>query len=493
MASNPPVFLSSCFDDPKGSRLRIRDRVIGATGGPNLPPYSRPVWMAEDYPELKLVSPLNDLEKTELCLEGVRQAECFVAVITSRHGSKVEVPGIGIVHTSFFEAELFEAALLGKPAFVFLLDGHTPDDSLANLLKLLAPAFPGMNLRPMSEDAIARSIHRLVHKHRRPRWLRLLMTPPRLGLMVDKLFCLRHRSYDVKTELPPWRFLESKFDTAVPPPDPALVESLLTRAAATATYQARLTLIWFAIRMLMGAPYNDPAHVAFLSKWTRSFSAWNSSAAWYGLHGPALMSCLAALGSLAEIAVTSSVKAGPAAAIPHGAFASEYYSTGKLASRGTSIFDLALRHVEAAIDVASEDGANEIAIRGSIHLRMGRKDAALVDYRRVAELRREKGRASYGDALSELGYAQFLAGERTQGLTRMEEGLLILKSAPPSGFQVRAMRKLAVGYARCMKFGSALDLAVQAHDLAAALGAHDQIRTLERLAKHIDRARIRLH
>ncbi len=428
-----------------------------------------------------------------MCLEGVRQAECFVAIITERHGSQVEVPGAGLVHTSFLEAELFEAALLGKPSFIFLLEGYTPEGRLANLLKLLTPAFPGMSLRPMSEDAIAKAIDRVIHKHRRSQWLRSLMTPPRLGLMVDKLFQLRNRPYDVATELPPWRFLENNFDATVPPPDPAVIESLLTRAATTKSYQARLTLLWFAIRTLMGAPYTDPACAAFLPEWTRAFRAWNSSAAWYGLHGPALMSCLATLGSLAEIAKTSTTKAGSCEPLPHGALASEYYSTAKLASHGTNIFDLALRHIEAAIDSGGEDSANVTAIRGSIHLRLGRKEAALADYERVAERRRDQGGASYGEALSELGYAEVMAGEKAKGLARMEEGLLLLKAAPPSGFMVRAMRKLAVGYALCMKPGAALDMAVQAHDLALELGAYDQIRTLERLAKRIDQMRFWQH
>src|SRR2546427_4878306 len=111
---NRPIFLSSCFEDPRGTRLRIRDRLLEMTGGETASA-ARPLWMAEDFHELDRGSPWGEFEKCEFCLEGVRQAECFVAVIKERRGSDVALDGVGTVSTSFFEAELFEAALLGKP------------------------------------------------------------------------------------------------------------------------------------------------------------------------------------------------------------------------------------------------------------------------------------------------------------------------------------------------------------------------------------------
>ncbi len=121
----------------------------------------------------------------------------------------------------------------------------------------------------------------------------------------------------------------------------------------------------------------------------------------------------------------------------------------------------------------------------SIFLQMGRWDAALKDYRRVVELRKDRGGPAYGEALSEWGYGMLKTGEKSRGVTQMEEGLELLKSGLPSGFQVRATRKLAEGYARCWKIGAALDLAAEAHDLALTIGAHDQIHSLQRLAKYL--------
>jgi hypothetical protein len=74
--------------------------------------------------------------------------------------------------------------------------------------------------------------------------------------------------------------------------------------------------------------------------------------------------------------------------------------------------------------------------------------AAIRDYEFVMGGVREKGGAAYGDALCELGYAEMLNGEGRLGVNRMEQGLELLKAAPPSGFTIRAVRKLALGYTR---------------------------------------------
>ena len=51
------------------------------------------------------------------------------------------------------------------------------------------------------------------------------------------------------------------------------------------------------------------------------------------------------------------------------------------------------------------------------------------------------------------------------------------------------MRKLAIGLARRGKLLSAIDLAAEAYHVAVGIGAHDQIRRLERLGKLVDSAR----
>lgn len=467
--------------------MRLRDRIQEATGGAREPQSQsdRPIWMAEDFKQVACDSTLSKFQQAEFCLEGVRRAECFVAIITRRHGTPITVEDVGEVSTSFFEAELFEAALLGKPSFIYLLKDYEPEGKLASLLKLLKPAFPNMNLTPHSEDDILRSLERLVRYFQRPRWLRRIVSPPRLKMMVDTQFSLRHHPYDPKSSPPPLRFLDNGLDPNMIRPEPNQVVTLLERAGAEESHQVRLTLIWFAIRELMGAPFQKPAFHESLPLWERAFSMWISSGAWYGLHSHFPMSCLAALGSLADIRARSDHTADPTHSLPHGPLASEYYSIGKLAGRAEEILDLALTHIQLAIDSNHGNTANQTAIRASILLRMGHSDAALKDYRHVAELRKGHGEPAYGEALSEWGYALMKTGERHQGVVQMERGLELLKSSSPSGFQIRAMRKLAEGYARCWKISAALTLASEAYDLAEGIGARDQIHSLQRLANYL--------
>ncbi|MBI4924115.1 MAG: hypothetical protein HY834_20460 [Devosia nanyangense] len=486
VASLKPLFLSSCFQDPLGEKLGIRARVQKVTGGDrDAAGSSRPVWMAEDFPELDPTSPLPGIEKAQLCLDGVRAAECFVAVLSHRHGWPVEVDGAGTVPSSFFEAELFEAALLEKPAFIFLLDGFDPIDRLSNLLKLLGPFFPGMDLTPLSEDEILRRISHLIARYERPRWMRLPLAAPRVVPLAKTLIDLRHRPYDVRSGLPPLRFVGRSGDASLPIPDPAVVAAVIEKARASPKNQTRLMLLWFAIRALMRAPIADPAFAHLLPLWSDAFGAWASAGAWYGLHAHIGMGCIAALGSAAEVRALQG--SGPEAwrTLPHGPLATEYYSLARITRSPPGILDLALQHVNAAIEAGAGVPSHAMAIRASIYREMGNMAAALAEYERVCDLRRGEG-AGFGEAQNEYGFALVLAGRTREGLRLMEEG--IAKETRPD-FRIRATRKLALGHARSGHLIRALDLAVMAHDTAVEVGAYDQIRGLERMAKQIDRLR----
>lgn len=479
-----PLFLSSCFEDPLGEKLSIRARVREMTGGDDdAAATTRPVWMAEDFPELDPDSPLPGIEKAQLCLDGVRSAECFVAVLSQRHGWLVTIDGAGTVPSSFFEAELFEAALLEKPAHVFLLDGFAPlDDKLKNLLKLLGPFFPDMDLRPVSEDEILRRISRLIARYERPRWMRPIFAAPRVAPMAKTLIGLRHRPYDVRLGLPPLRFVGRAGDNSLPVPDPAVVAAVIEKAKATPKNQTRLMLLWFAIRALMRAPFTDPAFAHLLPLWSDAFGAWASAGAWYGMHAHIGLGCIAALGSASEVRVLQGGGPEPWRNLPHGPLASEYYSLSRLAGKPPGILELALQHIEAAIDVGAGVPSHAMAIRGSIYREMGNMPAALAEFERVCELRKDEG-AGFGEAQNEYGFALWQSGRRHEGLMLMEEGLA---KETRTGFWIRGARKLALAHARAGHPNRALDLAVAAHDKAVEIGAYDQIRPLERMAKRID-------
>jgi tetratricopeptide (TPR) repeat protein len=477
-----PVFLSSCFQDPRGTPLDFRPMVRDRTGGRGACD-NRSVWMAEDFDDLRPSSPLGDMEKTELCLDGVRKASCVVVVLTERHGSQITTGP-----ASFFEAEIFEAALLRKPTHIFILEGYEPGEKLANLLKILAPAFPNYHPRALNQTQIVERIERLVEFYQGPAWRRAMARAPNLFGLVDALRGLRHKPYEPGVAPPAIRFLGGEVDRTAPPPVEAEIVGLLDEAARIPEHHKRLTLIWIALRALMGAPLDTDAGRDLAPLWDRALGAWSQNGAWYGLHGHMPLGCLAAIASKAEL--HRSLRGGviDGAAYPHGAFASEYYSIAKISGSKRPVFQLALSHADLFVDAAPA-GSGGYAVRGSILMQLGRMDGALDDYERVTEIRQPDGGPDYGQALNEWGYALAKSGKRKPGIAMMERGVEILQTGPRDGFLVRAVRKLAVGYASCLKFEDALTQAAAAHDIATEIGAHDQVGQIERFAARWKRRR----
>lgn len=114
---------------------------------------------------------------------------------------------------------------------------------------------------------------------------------------------------------------------------------------------------------------------------------------------------------------------------------------------------------------------------------------AIEDYEAVVRLKGDEASSlqGVGEAKSELGYALVLAGARRRGLGLLEEGDELLTLDPPSGFAVRAKRKLGVGYLRCGAPRLALRTLAEAHQIAVHYGMLDQIGPLERAAAWLDR------
>ena len=73
----------------------------------------------------------------------------------------------------------------------------------------------------------------------------------------------------------------------------------------------------------------------------------------------------------------------------------------------------------------------------------------------------------------------------------MESGVELMRLDPRKGFDVRAIKKLAFGYAMCFDFRRAFQHAALAYDMAEKTGALDQIGKVERFVKTLDRLRKR--
>lgn len=378
------------------------------------------------------------------------------------------------------------AALFRKPAFIYLHQGFEASERLQGFLELIRPAFPDASFQAISSEEILRRVDALV-KHVRSLVLRHLpLRVPRKRLFLNELFRRRHSPYRVRDEPPPVRFLDGHFDSTVDPSRAAEVPALLERANDQPNYEHRLVMLWFAIHALMGVPYTERRWSQYVELWEAVLGSWNSAGAWYGLHGHAAMAGIAALGSLSAARATVASPTDARHGIPHGPLASAYYSIAKQAAN-RAIYDIALEHVDMALMLKPPDETNLRAIRGSILMRLGDRPGAITEYAAVAEARRDHRAGVFGEALSELGYALVMSGRRNEGLAAMERGVELLLRDPRPGFDIRAIRKLAVGYALCAEPVHAFHYAVMAYDRAEQTDARDQITKTERLAKSLDR------
>lgn len=485
------VFFSSCFTDPEGERLALRDQVMAlnpafdrndSTAVANLP-----VWLAENHPKLDVTAPTLPFEKAMLCVDGVRDADAYVAVVRTRHGTGVDLSPMDRVQASYFELELFEAALLRKPSYIFLMKGAEPSARIEKLLRLLAPALPGLCWQPLEEGEILRRVETILARQMHPKLFQHLRRARASGKrMADQLTGARHKPYEPMQSAPAIQFLGGMVDTTARPTSEALVASILEQAQGELNQHTKLTLLWIAIRELMGTPPTDPSSSKFLPLWDSTLSAWNSAAAWFGLHGHPLMGCLAALGSLTRIREQASGLVDA----PHGAMASEYYSIAKqlgLPILRRSVLATSRRHIDAAF--LKGDTSGNYAMRGSIRRAQGDNLGGIEDYKHVVELREgveNASSAAIGEAKSELGFALVFAGERHRGIACMEEGIALFESDRPSGFFVRAKRKLGRAYIRAGAPRQALSTLAEAHEMATKYGMMDQISRIDRLASKID-------
>lgn len=492
------LFFSSCFEDPLGTPLPVRERIKALN--PAVDPddtkavAALPIWMAENYPILDRDSPTPPLNKAIFCVEGVRDCDVYVAVARSRHGSGIDFSFDARLQTSYFELELYEAAVLRKPAYVFLQKGAEPEGRLAALLDLLAPSLPGFCREPLSQDEIFKRIEEILAEQRRPHIVRKLRLLPQLRSgIVDRLTRSRFHPYEPSADLPPLRFLNDMTDVTAKPPDEHLVESIIERAGNEPNHHSKLMLLWMAIRELMGAPLSQTSSKKIIALWDRSLSRWTSVGAWFGLHGHPYMGCLASLGSQSAIRNLS----GDIRDVPHGPLASEYYSiASKISERALKqrILAVSRKHVDVQFDVKPTSGV--YALRGSIKWAQGDREGSIEDYFRVLELREgdeHAGPGQVGEAMTELGFALLRSGQRGRGLSYLERGTEKLKAEPPNGFQVRAIRKLGRAYLLTGSPRAALRTLDEGYRVATRLGLYDKIGALDRLGSWIENALWRNH
>ncbi len=158
----------------------------------------------------------------------------------------------------------------------------------------------------------------------------------------------------------------------------------------------------------------------------------------------------------------------------HGAVASEYYSIAKrvplwLWPARRRLFRQALDSVDLALRLNQPDPSGLRGIRGSILLHLGAPAAAVRDYEEMLRLRIESGEG-ISEAEVELGMGYLWAGRVRKAEQLLESGVERLQQERPSGFTVRALRKLSLFYRVTLRWPRSRQVLAEAHGLATRLG-----------------------
>lgn len=476
-ASNRRAFLSSLYTEHKNLRSDIYDLNSSS---------ETEIWVAEKS-EPSLIDK-EPLEIVDTLIERVRQSDLFICVLggphpsrgENDHGTPIKVAGRPS-NVSYFEIELYQAAMLRKPIHLFIAEGFNPDKRLKALLEIIRFALPNHWPMPMNDKEILAHISDLLSE--KPKENRSLFTTGERVFHRLVRYFDDYRSVPVGSQAahPEVVFLDGQFEARRTRPDKELIELLLHETSVTSNEERKLARLWLTLRELMAAPYTLSANEEYRPLWSKALGRWASAAAWYGLHGHIYLGCLAAFHSVAQLSElmleTPIGKADPKLTqYPGGGLASAYYSIAWF-SRPRRNLNKALWHLEKSLAERRTDISGLLSIRGNINRRLWHPFRAVDDHKEALRLlensRADEGRI--GAALSDLGYAYLFTGNFFKGRRYLVEAVCMLQNVAQSGFLVRAKKKLAVAYAVTGQLGRAKQERDEANRIAHEKGILDQI------------------
>ena len=195
----------------------------------------------------------DDLEAADELIGRVREADTFICVLAgSSHGSPIQVGGIPSSAT-FFEIELFQAALLQKKVHAFVRNDFAPEPQLQALLNILKDAFPEWkHLRGQTNGEILSDVKRIVDGTLAYRAIKLpLALPAPISRLVQALYAARARN----RPNPSIHFVHDAADPSRNKPRVEIIQPLIQNIEHQPNEERRLSRIWIGLRELMALEY----------------------------------------------------------------------------------------------------------------------------------------------------------------------------------------------------------------------------------------------
>jgi hypothetical protein len=466
-------FLASRYSGDERQNLRRDIKELGDEFG-------LPIWVAEiDGPDLPARPGVEQLDVVDACMAAISRARTLIAVVDGSLGTSLDPYG-GTLVASYVEMELFQAAFLGKPVYVFGVGRIDDDSPTGRLLKILQFAYPDTTRTNVDGPGeVLSEVRRVLFAQARRKWLPRLQLPRRRAL-VGALGMNRHFDW---TNEHLWQELKLLDGTlAVGPggrsPDLESIDALLDNAESSVGSERKIARAWMAIRELMAAPYSETTDPRILALWDRALGRWAAWSAWYGMHAHLFLGHPAALGSLSvvrsrlEAAGSRRTEVNGHTASLNGAFASCYYSLSKMAPRSHRLSYLARaeRYVNEGLARESSRASSGLhALLGSIALQRRDSRGAIQHYETalaISECSSDADDAKAGELRAELGWAQVHAGATKVGVANLRRGVSEMTKSHPPGFIVRGKKKLALGLATRLDFLGTFTEFMEARDIA---------------------------
>lgn len=421
----------------------------------------------------------NHLETVDELIQRIRESDIFICILGGkRHGSRIHI-GFDPSNVTFFELELFQAALLQKKIYIFVRDDFDPEPRLKSLLEILGFYLPEwICQKRMNDKQIQEQCSRLVQREPLTKLFRSICHLYRPIRRLVQGFYKQANNRKI-------RYLEGEFEPRTEPPNQNIIERVVRLVKEQPNEEKRLSRIWIGVRELMAAPYTTSLDLELLQYWDVLLGEWSKAGAWYGLHADTPLGCLAALNSVTDVRLQieqlhSSRVLPQDTEYPGGALASSKYSIAKLLcvkKDRKARFNEALDDVNKAMKLPFADEAGLRGIRGSIYRQLGLITTAVSDYEAVLNLRIKGGMSepAIGEAMSELGFAYLRQFHFRKGLDYCREGVKLLRQGVRAGFLARGLRKLAVAYLCNGKLKKAYEAKKDAEAVAIKHGAFNQL------------------
>lgn len=473
-----PIFLSSLCGDEASHLRNLRSEIYYDVG------CGMYVYVDECVNAERGIQFQHHLDRTDELFRRIREASTFICILGGHgHGTAIAA-NESHSRLSFFELELFQAALLKKEIHLFVQDDFTPGPRLEALLETLKFAYPEWRtITSRSPEEIRECISALIDQPLRSRTFTTFL---KLRAPIRHLVQALYTSRRWKQPTYPVLFQLGLGDAKSELPRHDFVEFIRNEIEQQSSHEKQLSRILIGLRELEGGDGLKTENSELLMHWNYLLGKWSSSGAWYGLHGHTPLGCLAAINRQKEVRERMSklhfVQSGAGdTSFPGGALASSKYSIAKLLivkKHRVALFNDALRDLERSFEIEQNDKSGLLAVRGSINLRLGRHADAVRDYEEALQIRinNKSSVGAIGDARSELGFGYLWHLSPRKALRNCEQGVAELRTSGETGFLARGLRKLAITYLVNGQLRKAYEAREEARKVALEQRALDQYR-----------------